>query len=296
MVKNNDQDEKLNRRKVIKSIGGAGGAAMVGSLAAGQTVAQSKGPESVPETDIDVVKATFESNTLAQATAESTKIRPEIENLVDFIEKDSGLVGEPRNRGTITVQTDNEEFNAHEPAIDVIPFGTDTRKAKEVDQQSQRGNGLLFVYTVVEDEERVPVGTFGVTSRPLNDRGNPKESVNYQITSYILDDGEPTRAERRVEKEPRTASNEVSAQSSVVCYSCQTLVASVCTGGSRVLGQYGCVAACSAAFGANFIAIFGCASICSTMFTAISAVGCTAGGDVICSEMTDISPWYVSFC
>lgn len=137
-----------------------------------------------------------------------------------------------------------------------------------------------------------------MTSGPLGGRGtnSATEGGKRRLTSYILNDGQPERAKTEVVGKSQVDSDGISTQISVICASCQTLVDAVCAGSSRVLGQYGCVAACSAAFGANFIAIFGCANICSTMFTAIAAVGCTAAGSVICKEMTDRTPGYITFC
>lgn len=294
--KKNKSGEGRNRRNVLEAFGTTVGAT---SLYSGlSTTGLAAESDTTPDSNIQVVDTSLESGTSVSTMSNESSLQPEIQKLIDFIEQDSSLTGVTDIDLAINVETNDEEFNTYDPAINIIPFGSDKRNAEREGRGPQQGSGLLFVYTIVENDERVPIGTFGMTSRPVGGRGmdSASEVDKRQIRSYVLDDGKPVRAETQVKGELQATNDGVSTQISVVCASCQTLVDAVCIGGTRVLGQYACVGACSAAFGANFIAIFGCASICSTMFTAISAVGCTAGASVICEEMTDLSPWYVTFC
>lgn len=291
----------IDRRSILKSIGASTATAGIfgNAVGAGAASPPSKGLE-VPESDIEVINADLQSD--GSVSASSATTRPELQNLVEYIENDTGLTAITESNLSIEVETNKEEFNGYDPVITVIPFGQERDYSS---RDSQPGNGVLYVYTVAEDDERVPVGTFGLVSQPVSRQsasrrdhrrveGASSGSNRFQITSYVLNDGEPVQAYSQIREVD--GSNEVSGQASVVCYACQTLVDSVCVGGTRVLGTKGCMAACALAFGANFIAAFGCASVCSTMFTAIAAVGCTAGGSIICKEMTGIAPWGIKFC
>jgi len=294
--KNNTSSDGIERRNVLKAFGTTAGAASVYSGLSMDGLAAEG--ETTSDSEVEVVDATLESGASVSTVSSHSNLHAQTQKLVDFIEQDSGLTGVTDVDLTINVETNDEEFNSYDPAVDIVPFGNDKRNANQNGRSPRQGGGLLFVYTVVEDGERVPISTFGMTSMSVGarSRNSSANADKRQVTSYALEDGEPVRAETQVVDELQSSNDDVTTQISVVCASCQTLVDSVCVGGARVLGQYGCTAACSAAFGANFIAIFGCASICSTMFTAISAVGCTAGGSVICSEMTDLTPSYITFC
>lgn len=295
--KNNNAEDGIERRNVLKAFGTTAGAASVYSgLSANGLATEGK---TTADSDIEVVDTTLESGASVSTVSSKSTLDSQTQKLVDFIEQDSGLTGVTDVNLSINVETNDEDFNSYDPAVDIIPFGNNKRDANQNGRSPRQGGGLLFVYTVVEDGGRVPVGTFGMTSMSVGARNqnSSTKADKRQVTSYALKDGEPVRAETQVVEGLQSNNGDVSTQViSVVCASCQALVDSVCVGGSRVLGKYGCTAACSAAFGANFIAIFGCASICSTMFTAISAVGCTAAGSAICKEMTDLTPSYITFC
>ncbi|MFB6175579.1 MAG: halocin C8-like domain-containing protein, partial [Halobaculum sp.] len=274
-----------NRRKVLRALGSAAGLTATSGVTAasnGSSLADlfDSREDAVPESEIEVTDTTVETGGSVSTTATQRTLRAETKQLVELMEKQSGLTAVTDVDFRIQVKTNDAEFNSYEPEISVIPFGGDKRAAAKNGGKPVRGNGLLFVYTVVEDGERVPVGQFGMTGKPVGSRkGNAKKRM---IRSYAVDDGDPVLARTEVVDQQKQAQSAVGTQGLLICSSCTTLVGAVCTGGARVLGQYGCVAACSAAFGANFIAIFGCASICTTLFNAIAAVGCAAGGTVIC--------------
>lgn len=288
-----------NRRKVLRALGSAAGLTATSGVSAasdGSSLAElfGQGGAKTPESDIEVVDTSVETGASVSTTAEKRTLRPETQALVDLMEQQSGLTAVTDVDFRIQVETNDEEFNSYDPEVSVVPFGGDKRAALKDDTEPARGNGLLFQYTVEEDGERVPVGVFGMTGEAL---GSADSNANKRrIRSYALDDGEPVLARTEVVNEEKQAKTAVGTEGLLVCSSCTTLVGAVCGAGGRVLGQYGCVAACSAAFGANFIAIFGCASICSTMFSAIAAVGCAATGTVICEKMTELTPGYITFC
>lgn len=288
-----------NRRKVLRALGSAAGLTAtsgIASASSGSSLADlfDSQKSALPESDIEVTDTTVETGASVSTTADKRTIRSSTQQLVELMERQSGLTAVTDVDFRIQVETNDAEFNSYDPEISVIPLGSDKRAAIKSDDDPVRGNGLLFVYTVVEDGERVPVGQFGMTGKPV---GSQKSNAQKRmIRSYAVDDGDPVLARTEIVDQQKQAQSAVGTQGLLICSSCTTLVGAVCTGGARVLGQYGCVAACSAAFGANFIAIFGCASICTTLFSAISAVGCAAGGTVICEKMTDLSPSYITFC
>ncbi len=301
--------DAVNRRKVIKSIGVASGSFVTGSLGIGTAAANSGTTPS--EGDIEIVdteikhdtsvssltgsSTTDETQISADARIQQQKPKKVLKQLIDLMEQKSGLTAAkekgtqkakkkketPYANVTVDFTTDNQNVNSYNPALDVIPFGN-KKKNNSADQQ---GSGLLFVYTVVENGRRVPVGVLGLTQTQTPDG-------NTSIRSYLIDEGEPVQANHI----PTADEDSISTKGLWACSACTTLVGGVCDYGMVVVGQYACVGMCVAAFNANFVAAYGCASICSTMFSVIAAVGCAAGGTVVCQEMTERTPDNINFC
>lgn len=297
-------DNPINRRRFVKSLSaGAAGASIFSGVGIGGASAKSYQSEptlsGTSEAGFEVIDTDLKTDQEAQTLVNSVTEKPEMSDLVDHIEQDSNLVADMSNGLKFDVRTGDNEVNKYEPALGIIPFGRDKDTTRTLPGQTlQDGAGLLFTLTVVEQGRRVPVATFGLTSKPSQASdysGISTESKDsYGITSYVLDEGIPMKSNQQAVSTRQLNDSPVSTQGLIACSACTTLVGGVCAFGSRIVGMYGCVAACVAAFNVNFVAVYGCSSICSTLFNVIAAVGCGAGGTVICNELSERSP--VKFC
>jgi len=283
-------DIPISRRKIIRLLGTSGTLTAFAGLSASNVAAaddEQKDSEEEDEKSFNVTKTDLKTEDKAQISSTSdSPIHPLISELVTFMENKTGLMGHEDSNIYLDVETDNTEANNYDPRVSVIPFGVDSTESKEKGNSPDTSrSGFLFVFTVVEDDERVPVGTYGITAVGL-------PSGKLKKRTFGLEDGSPAQFlnEKVAKPTPDSSEDGITTQETLQCAACKTAAKAICAAGGRTAGQYICVGACSLAFGANFIAIFGCATICSALATAISTVGCNAGAGGICVYAQNNSP------
>lgn len=286
-------DNPIPRRKIIRLLGTSGTLTALSGLSVSSASAADSDDENDEndENSFKVTNADIKTEDKAQVSSESTSsIHPLIGELVTFMENKTGMKACEDSNIYLDVDTDNSEANSYDPRISVIPFGADSTKEKQKEKEkdgtsNKSKSGFLFVFTVVEEGERVPVGTYGTTAVGL-------PNGKYKKRSFGLEDGSPAQFSNEKVAEPTSSgsSDDITTQDTVPCAACQVVVETICAAGGRTAGQYVCVGACSAAFGANFIAIFGCATICSALMSAVAAVGCATQTKDICVYAQENTP------
>ncbi|SHL60967.1 halocin C8-like domain-containing protein [Haladaptatus paucihalophilus] len=279
-----DNGSNNSRRRVLKSIGVASSFTALSGLSVGSGSAKpGKSIQTENGQGLNVVDATLNTGSAIHTLNTASTVEIRVENLINYMERKSGLKPESSSEIYINVQTDNSEANQFDPRISVIPFGVDTSQSQK--RNSTNGAGFLFVFTVKEEGTRVPVGLYGLTSKEIN-------SGEYIRREFGLKDESPHQYSNEVIADSQLSTpGGVTTMDTIPCAACQVLVDTVCgkvIGG--IGGRYVCVAACSAVFGANFIAIFGCAAICSALIQAATAVGCTTVDKQICIYAQNHSP------
>jgi len=274
------EDNSPTRRNLLRLLGIAGSTTALGGLSASSASAA----ENNDENSFNVVGADLNTENTVQVSSTSiSSTYPLIDELVSFMENKTGMESWTDSNLYIDVETDNAEANSYDPRVSVIPFGADSAETKGNNLSPNLSKaGFLFVFTVVENGERVPVGTYGQTAVGL-------PSGKYKKRSFGLKDESPTQFSNEVVDGP-SSSGGVTTQDTIPCAACQVVVEAICAGVGGTIGQYACVAACSAAFGANFIAIFGCATICSALFRAVAVVGCATQTEDVCVYAQNNSP------
>lgn len=126
-----------NRRDILKVVGTTVGAtSLYSGLSPSVLAAQS---DTTSDSDIEVVDATLESGAAVSTVSSESSLHPKAQHLVGFIEQDSGLTGVTDVNLSIDVKTNDKEFNSHDPAIDIIPFGGNKQKAKKRGRDPQQG-------------------------------------------------------------------------------------------------------------------------------------------------------------
>jgi len=301
------KNREINRRRVLKSIGATVSGTSLSSGSSKGEISERQYPsdkiyEKTQLSDVLVTDGDLSSSLTTHLPKSNNSgldsKRTAISELVQYMETDTGLTASRTENMTVELQGESNEFNTYDPAIEIIPFGNRIDFSSffpvyedQAANGSRQGSGLLYIFSVVEDDDRVPVGVLGMTAQRQVDHS---DDGRFDRRMYVLNDGVPERQQQETVEGPEPVAG--LGMGWVACHSCQVLADAVCAGGVRVLSKWPCVGACTTAFGANFIAAFGCANICVTMFTAIGAVGCSAGAGRICSKMSNLAPWYISFC
>lgn len=219
----------------------------------------------------------------------------------DLLSRD--LVPQYGSTLAIDVKTNDEDLNARNPTVKLIPFtGRDEREG-----------GLLNVLTIEHENERVPAARFAVTSKPTAQstsvidpsedgdlsrrrrvgqrrRSDAEDSQTGNIAGQSaeeaelefigIEDGSPS-----VMSKERVAMGEVSIQASIPCYTCATIVTGICSYALNkgTVSIPVCIKVCTPLV-TTVVGGIACVGVCAIIVEAIVAVGCTAAGGEICKR------------
>lgn len=280
-----ESSDSVNRRSFVKSLGVAGGSAMLGTSAMG--IAGFTGSAAAEDGEID--SADFEvvdTNELPDGAATKEKdiilSNERIGRMTDMMSDKYGIVH--RGQYVLDVVTDNSELNQMNPRFNVLGFSP-----RDPTDNSVAGLTMILSTDISEsasDENREPVaGLVNIIEDSNNGLQLNSTSNTNDVTSYTFDEnGEPTVGGREEIEVPTSdgISTNNAALNALCTGGCTAFVSTLCSGVTGRVGLLRCVGVCARFLTSPPVAA-GCSVACGFFVRVINQRGCDVGAATICA-------------